>query len=111
MKILSEPISKQDLLNAEVLFDGPMVKAVADIKTEKLAVDAELHADLERFLLDSNSNQDDLWGFNLWPEDEDDFIEYDSMINIRPRQGNRSRTVENPEIQAKIREIVARWIQ
>lgn len=87
---------------------GELVKAVVDIKSGVLVVDADLHADEEQFLLEQGSSQNDLWGINLYPEDfgSDDFIEFDSMINIRPRQNNRSRSVEDPAIQNIIRAIV-----
>ena len=88
---------------------GELVKGVVDITRRVIAFDAELHADEEELLLLDGSNQADLWGFNVYPEDygTDDFIEFDSMINIRPSQGNRSRSVEDPETQRLIREIVA----
>ena len=112
MQIISKEILKQDLLKSEIVFDGPMIKAVVDIKNELLGIDANMHADIEQMLLQNGSKQDDLWGINLYPEDlEEDFVEFDSMINIRPRQGNRSRDVENPETRAKIKEIVAKWIK
>lgn len=111
MKIIDSPISKSDLLASEIVFDGPMVKGVVDIKKELLGIDAHMHADIEQFMLSNGSSQDDLWGINLYPKDSEDFIEFDSMINIRPRQGNRSRSVENPETQAKIVKVVTKWIK
>lgn len=112
MKILEEATQKSDLKNSENLLNGEMVKAVVDVKKELLAVDAEMHADLEQLLLENGSNQDDLWGINLWLDEEgDDFIEFDSMINIRPRQGNRSRDVESLETREKIKQVVAKWIK
>lgn len=112
MIILEKPIQKNDLLNSKIVFDGPMIKGVVDIKRELLGIDANMHADIEQLFLTNGSNQDDLWGINLYPEDnEEDFIEFDSMINIRPRQGNRSRTVESEETQEKIREVVNKWIR
>jgi len=111
MRILEREIHKSDLESSENILGG-MVKAVADVERELLAIDAEMHADLEQLLLENGSNQDDLWGINLWLDEEgDDFIEFDSMINIRPRQGNRSRDVENPETREKIRKVVAKWIK
>ena len=112
MKILDNSIKKNDLLkNSEVVFDECMVKGVVDVDKGLLAIDAQLHADLEQLLLENGSLQDSLWGINLYPEDEgEDFIEFDSMINIRPRQNNRTRGVENPEIRQKIIEVVQRWI-
>lgn len=112
MKILDKPISKKELLkNSEVVFDECMVKGVVDVSKELLAIDAQLHADLEQLFLESGSLQESLWGINLYPEDDgEDFIEFDSMINIRPRQNNRSRGVESLEIRRKIMEVVQRWI-
>lgn len=81
MKVLDEVVQKEDLAESEVIFDGPMVKAVVDVEKGLLAVDANLHADLESMLLQRGSSQDQLWGINLWFEDDgEDFIEFDSMI-------------------------------
>ena len=72
-----------------------------------MAVDGELHADEEALLLESGSRQEDLWGINIYPDLEmPDRIEYDSVINIRPSQGNTSRGVDDPEIREKILRIV-----
>lgn len=60
MRILREPISKDSLADAAVVFDDSMVKGVVDVKRGLLALDAELHADLEKMLLDDGSAQDDV---------------------------------------------------
>ena len=85
---------------------GDLVKAVVDIEKEIMAVDAELHADEEKLLLENGSNQENLWGINLYPDETDDFIEFDSMINLRPSWGNRSRGVDDENIRDKIIKIV-----
>ena len=86
---------------------GNMVKAVVDVDRELIAVDAELHSDLEALLLEDGSKQKNIWGLNLYPEIHgEEFVEFDSLINIRPSQGNRSRGVENKEIREKIISIV-----
>jgi hypothetical protein len=92
---------------SEKMYDS-LVKAVVDVKQKRLVVDAEMHVDEEQYLLERGSSQQDLWGINLYPSSygTDDFIEFDSMINIRPRQNNRSRGVEDVKIQDQIREIV-----
>lgn len=87
---------------------GDMVKGVVDVSERKIALDAEMQADLEAFLLQEGSLQKNLWGINLYPKMVgEDFLEFDSLINIRPNQGNRSRGVEDPAIQNAIKEIVA----
>ncbi len=92
---------------------GSLVKGVVDIEKKLLVVDAEMHVDEEQFLLENDSKQTDLWGINLYPANfgTDDFIIFDSMVNIRPRQQNMSRSIDNEEIRAKIREIVAEIVQ
>lgn len=91
---------------------GDMVKAVVDVKQCILGLDAELHADIEKELLAQGSMQADLWGINLYPEMEDeDFIEFDSLINIRPYQGNRSRDVQDPAVRKQIIDVVNSLIQ
>jgi hypothetical protein len=107
MKIIDKISVAELSAMAEKMFD-PLVKGVVDISRRVLVVDAGLHSDEELFLLDQGSKQADLWGINLWPEfyGTDDFIEFDSMINLRPSQNNRSRGVEDADIRQKICEIV-----
>lgn len=91
---------------------GDFVKAVVDIEKNILAVDAELHADEEGLLLENGSKNENLWGINLYPDiQDDDWIEFDSMINLRPSQNNKTRGVENPEIRKKIIAIVNKLVK
>lgn len=91
---------------------GNLVKAVVDVERGVMAVDAEMHADEEATLLDDGSSQPALWGVNLYPASygTDDFLEFDSVINIRPSQGNRSRTVEDPAIRTQVATVVDRLV-
>jgi len=89
-----------------------MVKGVVDVDRKVIALDAELQSDLESLLLENGSKQEYLWGINLYPElDDDDFLEFDSLINIRPRQGNRTRDVEDESVRIQIRDIISSMIQ
>lgn len=92
---------------AESLY-GDFVKAVVDVGSGILVVDAELHVDEEGYLLGKGSRQEHLWGINLYPlkYGTADFIEFDSMINIRPRQQNKSRNVEDEATRKMITELV-----
>ena len=87
---------------------GQLVKAAVDVANRSMAIGGLMHADEEAVLLDLGSRQRDLWGINLYPDQHgtDDFIEFDSMINLRPGQGNRSRSVDDPAIRAEIEAIV-----
>lgn len=112
MKIIWEIMTFDELNKmAEERF-GNMVKAVVDIEKEIMAVDAELHADEEAELLENGSKQENLWGINIYPEmPKGEWIEFDSMINLRPSQGNRTRGVDKPEIRQKIVEIVNKLVK
>jgi hypothetical protein len=112
--LLKDKISV-DLLKpiAESMY-GKLVKSVVDLKQNFMVVDMEMHADGERFLLEEmESTQEDLWGINLRPNlfPGEDWVEFDSMVNLRPSWGNFSRGVESPITQAKIRTMVDLWIQ
>ena len=108
MKI-AEKITVEELRIMSEKMSEPLVKGVVDISHRLLVVDAGLHADEELFLIEQGSEQADLWGINLWPEffRTERFIEFDSMINIRPAQNNRSRGVDDPDTRSIIHEIVA----
>ena len=111
MQIRQTAITRAELAALAENTCGDMIKCVADVKQGLLAIDAELHADLERLLLENGSAGEDLWGFNLYPDEEgEDFIEYDSLINIRSWQGNPSRGISNPEIKEAIEKIVSQFI-
>ena len=111
MKIIDKNISIKELKEmAENMF-GNLVKAVIDVERGIMAVDAELHADEERLLLEKGSEQKNLWGINIYPEiDDENWIEFDSMINLRPAQGNRTRGIEDVNIQKKIISLVNKII-
>jgi hypothetical protein len=96
---------------AEAQF-GDMVKAVVDVERGIMAIGGELHADEEAALIEDGSAQEHVWGINLYPaEREDAWIEFDSMINVRPSQGNRSRTVEDSALRDRIRQIVVGLVE
>lgn len=87
---------------------GDMVKAVVDIERGIMALGGELHSDEEALLLDDGSSQGNLWGINLYPAAGDqDWIEYDSMINVRPSQGNRTRGIEDAGLRDTILRVVS----
>lgn len=107
MKIVKSISLKELSVMAEKMY-GSLVKADVDVAKSIFIVDMGMHADGEAYLMERGSKQNDLWGINLHPADygTDDFIEFDSMINIRPRQGNASKDVLELEIRQKIIAIV-----
>ena len=106
-RIVRDRITRTALASlAEEQF-GDWIKAVVDVSREIMAVGGDLHADDEAVLLADGSRLRDLWGINLHPgETGRDWVEFDSMINLRPGQGNRSLGVDDEAIRDRIREVV-----
>jgi hypothetical protein len=112
IQVVRDPITLAELRGIASGQFGEMVKAVVDVTRGIMAVGGELHADEEAALLDQGSRQTDLWGINLYPDaPEAERVEFESMINVRPAQGNRSRSVQDPALQGRIRDVVSRLVR
>src|SRR5258708_38715069 len=108
----SQPISLDEIRTLAKGRFGDMIKGVVDLDRSILLLDADLNADQEASLLADGSKQDDLWGINLYPDvAEADWLEFDSMINLRPSFGNRSRGVDDPVIRAAIAAFIGRVVR
>ncbi len=110
-------VTEQELISMDSLRQiasarfGDMIKAVVDLTRGIMVIDADLHSDEEAELLATGSRQEDLWGINLYPElPPEEWLEFDSMINLRPSSGNRSRNVDDPAIREQIRAVVDRLV-
>jgi hypothetical protein len=112
MKIITDTITIGEIKEMAANLFGDMVKVVVDVERGAIAIDAELHSDLEALLLDGGSKQKDLWGINIYPElSGDEFIEFDSLINIRPARNNKSRDVGDKTLREKIAGVVAKKVK
>lgn len=110
--VIRTSMRKADLNTMAQQQFGDMVKAVVDVEQCIMAIGGELHSDEEAILLEQGSLQKNLWGINLYPERPlPEWIEFDSMINVRPSGGNRSRYVERAEIRDAVTAIVNRLVQ
>ena len=110
MKIITDKLTLKELNEMAKNMFGNLVKAVVDIDKKIMIVDGELHSDEEALLIQNGSEQKNLWGINIYPEMKEDFIEFDSMINIRPTMNNKTRNIEDESIRKIIIEIVNRLI-
>lgn len=112
IRIVKDPIPKADLAAMAKEQFGDMVKAVVDVRQGVMAIGGELHADGEVALTEREGSQrEDTWGINLYPEKSGtEMIEFDSMVNLKPAYGNRSRGVESPETQEKVKAVVGRLV-
>ncbi len=111
IKIIKEKVSESELRSFLGKPFDDMVKFVVDVEKEIMAIGGEMHVDAEQVLLKDGSEQKNLWGGNIYPDKEQDKkIEYESLINIRPSQNNRSIEIKGNELKTKIKIIVERWI-
>lgn len=111
MEIVTDGIRLQRLCEMSESMMGNQVKAVVDVQREIMAVDAELHSDQEAALLENGSVQTDLLGINIYPSESDYRIDFNSITNIKPREKNFSRNVEDPAVRQKIETICKRLIK
>ena len=111
--IIKEPITRAELRKIAEKRYGDLVKAAVDIKQSIMAVGGELHIDEEMVLIEQvGSVQNDVWGINIYPEEVgENFIEFDSMINLKPSLGNRTRSVDDPQRRDAIIAVVHKLIQ
>lgn len=112
-RIIKNKISRVELKALAHAQYGDIIKAVVDIEQRIIGVGGELHIDIQSLLIEKeNSQGQDTWGINLYLDKiGENFIEFDSMINLKPLSGNKTRNVENQEIKNKIREIVDKLVE
>jgi hypothetical protein len=112
ISIIRNAVTRESLREMARQQFGDMVKAVVDVEQAIMAIGGELHSDEEAMLLDHGSQQANLWGINLYPEKPaEEWIEFDSMINVRPSGGNRSRSVERAEVRDAVTRIIGRLVE
>lgn len=111
-RIVKDGISRDELSALAHEQYGDIIKAVVDVAQGIMGVGGELHVDIQSLLIEKEHSQgDSTWGINLYlDKTDDDFVEFDSMINLKPLLGNRTRSVESEETQHVIREIVTRLV-
>ncbi len=112
MKLIKDKINLNELNRMAKSRFGNLIKAVVDVEKEIMVVGGPLHSDQEALLLEKGSKQSNLWGINLYPEsNKKRWVEFDSMLNLRPHEENLTRGVDDPKIQKQITEIVNKLVE
>jgi hypothetical protein len=110
--LVDAAISREQLKEIGEPQFGSYVKAVVDVNKAIMAVGGDFHADEEAFLLEQGSSQNDLWGINLHFDLQlPGMVEFDSIINLRPSQGNPSRDVVDAALRERIVQVVAGLVE
>ena len=112
IKIIKEPISRKELIDIARRQFGDLIKAVVDVKQEIMAIGGELHADEEVALIEQEgSKREYIWGVNLYPKiKNEEWIEFDSVINLKPSCGNRSRGIDDSKVKERIKNIIEKLV-
>ncbi len=111
IKVVNDKISLSEISQMAKDGFGDMVKAVVDVEKQIMAVGGGMHSDAEQVLLQEGSRQESLWGINLYPEQEPSrLVEFQSLINIRPRENNRTMEIQDERVKQKISEIVTKLV-
>lgn len=113
IKVIKESISRAELKRLASEQFGDVIKAVVDVEQGIMGVGGELHVDIQSLLVEKeNSRGEDTWGINLYLEKSgEEFIEFDSMVNLKPALGNKTRSVESTEIKSEIREMIGKLVK
>lgn len=109
--VIREPVSEETLNALAQSWHGTLVKGVADVGRDIMALGGDWHMDANNVLIADGSRQEDLWGFNIYPKERSDSaLEYISLINIRPVQGNKAMELADEVLREKIKEIVSKLV-
>ena len=112
MHILKKQVTMEEVRVLATEWYGTMIKGTVDIAKDKVALGGDYHMETFELLVKDGSTHTDVWGFNIrFDENQDGILEFDSLVNIKPALGNKSRSVEDPEIIEKATEIIRSWIQ
>jgi hypothetical protein len=107
IRIVTETISTSELKTLGKKYYQGMIKGVVDVQKKVVVFGGEYHMDANKVLLENNSKQKDVWGFNIrFDKPKDEWIEYTSLINIRPKQGNTDMEVHDEELRLCMKTII-----
>ena len=107
--IIRDRATAQQIQEMNETLQGKFIKVVVDVEEHILAGGGEMHADCEAELIEDGSRQEDLWGANWYSGSGD--VEFESVINIRPKRGNRKTTIEDPQIRAQVEAVIRKRLE
>ena len=105
--IIREQTTKEQLQEMMEMLET-YVKLAVDIELGILAGGGAMHADCEAVLLEDGSQQEFIWGADWNPESQE--VTFESLINIRPRQNNRSLELQDPELRKRVEQVTLKLL-
>ena len=105
--IVEDKITVPELKEVSKEFYNPIIKGVVDIEREIVAFGGEWHIDANMKLIEDGSKQKNIWGFNIdLDKSKGDWLEYNSLINIRPLAGNRQLDIQDQNLKERMKSII-----
>lgn len=112
MIIIKEKMNMDDVRKLAEGWYGTMIKGCVDIEREKVALGGDYHMETCELLVVDGSIHTDVWGFNIrFEENPNGELEFDSLVNIKPALGNKTRAIENNDIVEKSEKIIRSLIE
>lgn len=96
------PFTKIEITKLSEIF-GTYIKTVIDVKKKVCSAGCDRHFESEKILLQRGSNQSDIWGGGI--DLETKVIDFNSFINIRPKDRNTSNEIQDAKIREKYEEL------
>ncbi|MDP2789259.1 MAG: DUF5674 family protein [bacterium] len=108
---MNHKISTEEVKKLADFWYGTMIKGAVDIEGGRVALGGDYHIEGSELLTSAGSKFEDIWGFNIrFEENKDGVLEFDSMVNIKPNFGNRSRSISNEKVIKKATEVIYKFI-
>jgi len=98
----SQPFTKEEIEKLKEEFEV-YIKTVIDTENKVCSAGMDRHFEGEQILLKQNSKQKDLWGGGIDLETNE--IDFNSFINIRPRDNNTKNEIQSEEIKKVYKEL------
>lgn len=98
----STPFSREQIEQLREQF-VVYIKTVIDIEKRVCSAGMDRHFEGEQILLQGGSSQHDIWGGGIDLETKE--IDFNSFINIRPRDNNTKNEIQSEEIKKTYKEL------
>lgn len=110
IRVLEEPIGISAAREFSKYWYEEFLKGSVDIEKKRVAIGGEYHIESCELLVQGGSEHKNVWGFNIRFDDDGPHIEFDSMLNLKPALGNRTRTITDEAVIQKAEKIIRSWI-
>lgn len=109
IRILTEKVTASSLQDFAKEWYPTFLKGCVDLENNKVAIGGEYHIESAQILVNEGGLGKNIWGFNIRYLDNENIIEFDSMVNIKPKINN-GRIITDGNLQLGIRNLITEFI-